>query len=167
MGEDRQPYRRRSQRFMTNLVDEVKSCLRPGSFARRCRRNGCSVILDGAPVPNCLIDMDTGLVGKNDSKCDYIFFGGNSNAWVVPIELKRGAFKVSQVVDQLRAGARFAETICEGFEVRFQPVVASGAVNRKQPRRGLRNKSTKIRFRGLDVNFERIRCGDSLTSVLK
>ena len=167
MGEDRQPYRRRSQRFMTNLVDEVKSCLRPGSFARRCRRNGCSVILDGAPVPNCLIDMDTGLVGKNDSKCDYIFIGGTDNAWVVPIELKKGAFNFSQVVKQLRAGAQFAETICEGFQVRFRPVVASGAVNQKKSRRDLRNKSTLIRFRGRNMSFERIRCGDSLTSVLK
>ena len=167
MGENWQFDRRGAQRFMTSLMDKVKRCLPPQSFTTSCSKSGCSVDLQNTPNPRLLLDMDSGVVGDNDSKCDYIFFGGNSNAWVVPIELKRGAFKVSQVVDQLRAGARFAETICEGFEVRFQPVVASGAVNRKQPRRGLRNKSTKIRFRGLDVNFERIRCGDSLTSVLK
>ena len=167
MGEDRQPYRRGTQRFMTSLVDKVKRCLPPHCFTTRCSRNGCSVDLQNTPNPRLLVDMDSGLVGENDSKCDHIFIGGNSNAWVVPIELKKDAFKVSQVVNQLRAGAQFAETTCEGFQVRFRPVVASGAVNQKKSRRDLRNKSTLIRFRGRNMSFERIRCGDSLTSVLK
>ena len=152
---------------MTNLVDKVKSCLPPRHFTTRCRKSGCSVDLRNTPDPWLLVDMDTDLIDENDSKCDYIFIGGCDNTWVVPIELKKGVFKVSQVVKQLQAGARFVETKCEGFTVRFRPVVASGAVNRKTPRRELRNKSAGITFRGQHFDFERIRCGDSLASLLK
>ena len=152
---------------MTNLVDKVKSDWPSKYFVNSCNKNGCSVSLSGTPTHRCLMDMDTGIVDVNETKCDYIFVGGTDNVWVVPIELKRGAFRVSQVVKQLQAGAQFAEMISKGFQVRFQPIIASGAVNRKQPRQELRNKTNMIRFRGQNVNFERIRCRDSLASVLK
>ena len=154
---------------MTNLVDKVMSCMPASCIARRCRRDGCSVNLRGVPVPHVLIDMDTGLVGNNDSKCDYIFIGGTtnaSNAWVVPIELKKGDFKAREVVAQLQAGAQFAETLCDCTHVQFLPVLASGTSHIAQ-RNELKKKSNWIVFRGRPVEVERIRCGEFLASALK
>ena len=151
---------------MTNLVDKVKNCMPPNCFAYTCRKNGCSVDLKNAPTPHLLIDMDTGLVGNNASKCDYIFIGGGANAWVVPIELKRGSAEASEVVKQLRAGARFAEMVCKGADVRFVPVLAIRKIKRAQ-RQELRKKSNRVAFRGRPVEVEPIRCGEFLASALK
>ena len=165
MGEDRQPDRRNAQWFMTNLVDKIKRCMPSHCLATRCRRNGCSVDLQNAPKPCLLIDMDTGLVGENDSKCDYIFIGGTDDVWVVPIELKRGSAEARNLVDQLRAGARFAEMICKGEQVRFVPVLACRGIKRAQ-RQELRKKSNRIAFRGRPVEVALLRCRGLLNSVL-
>ena len=150
---------------MTNLVDKIKRCMPSHCLATRCRRNGCSVDLQNAPKPCLLIDMDTGLVGENDSKCDYIVIGGTDDVWVVPIELKRGNAEARNVVDQLRAGARFAEMICKGEQVRFVPVLACRGIKRAQ-RQELRKKSNRIAFRGRPVEVALLRCRGLLNSVL-
>ena len=166
MGKDRQPDKRSPQRFMTNLVDKVKSCIPELRFAKRCRKNNCSVKLNGVPAPHVLIDVDKSLADKNITKCDYIFVGGTTNAWLVPIELKKGDFRASEVVAQLQAGAQFAETLSDCPHVRFLPVLASGASHKAQ-RNELKKKSNWIEFRGRPVEVEPIRCGGPLAWVLK
>ena len=152
---------------MTNLVDKVKSRISPNSFATKFSRDGCSVNLKGAPQPHVLIDMDKELVSDNDVKCDYIFVGGTGNAWVVPIELKRGSAEAKDVVEQLRAGARFAEEkICKEAQVCFVPVVGCGRIKSAQ-RQELRKRSNRIAFHGRPVEVRVVRCRGLLTSVLK
>ena len=150
---------------MTNLVDKVKSCIPELRFAKRCRKNNCSVKLNGVPAPHLLIDVDKSLTDKHITKCDYIFVGGTTNAWLVPIELKKGDFKASEVVAQLQAGAQFAETLCDCAHVQFLPVLASGASHKAQ-RNELKKKSNWIVFRGQPVEIEPIRCGGLLAPVL-
>ena len=151
---------------MTNLVDKIKCLISSGHIAKRCRRVGCSINLNDAPAPHVLINMDTGLVGASITKCDYIFVGGAKKCWIVPIELKRGSAKAIDAVEQLRAGARFAETICKGEQVSFVPVLGCGGIKSAQ-RQELRKKSNRIGFLGQLVEVEVIRCGGILTSVLK
>ena len=150
---------------MTNLVNRLRSCMPPDCFATRCRRDGCLVDLKEAPRPNVLLNMDAGLVGESDAKCDYIFVGGANNTWVVPIELKKGDAKISDVVKQLRAGARFVEKMCLGTQVQFVPVLASGSMHKAQ-RAELMKDRNKIGFRTDDTYIRRIRCGGLLTSAL-
>ena len=150
---------------MTNLVDKVKRCMPARCFTRRCRRDGCSVNLRGVPVPHVLIDMDTARVGKNDAKCDFIFIGGANITWVVPIELKKRNFEVSDIVVQLSAGTKFAEKFCIDTKVQFLPVLASERMAKAQ-RGELRDDRNTIPFRGRKVYIKRIRCGGLLTSVL-
>ena len=151
---------------MTNLVAFIKSRLPANSMANSCNRDGCSVNMRGVPVPHVLIDMDTGLVGKNDAKCDFIFVGGANIAWVVPIELKKRNFEISDVVEQLSAGIKFAEKMCFDTKVQFLPVLASGRMAKGQ-RDDLRDDRNTISFRGRKVYIERIRCGGLLTSAVK
>ena len=86
-------------------------------IVRRCRKEGCSVSLEKAPIPRILLDLDrpgVPFLSPNDSRCDYLFIGGpgeSDKAWVAPMELKKGDIKATTVVNQLRAGAEFAERL--------------------------------------------------------
>lgn len=152
---------------MTNLLAEVRKRIPSCCITTRCRRKRCSVSLKNAPRPHLIIDMDKAAISKNARKCDYIFIEESDNAWVVAMELKRGLAAASEIVEQLQAGALFADQkIPKKFRVRFCPLVASGAIW-KAERNKLKKKSNRIEFREEYVVVQRIKCGAPLTSALK
>ena len=108
---------------------------------------------------------------SDQTLCDYIFFGAKERDadkdWVVPMELKKGDVDISEVAKQLQGGADIANRIIpHDTSMNFIPVVASGNFS-KHEQRQLRNKSNNVRFRGRSAIIQRIRCGDTLTQVLK
>ena len=50
-------------------------------------------------------------LGQDQKRCDYLFVAEDpaDSGWVVPLELKSGRVDVFHSVEQLQAGARFAE----------------------------------------------------------
>lgn len=121
-----------------------------------------------SPKPSILIDVDKASTSKNEkqtTRCDFIFVGGSDESWVVPIELKKGPAKSSEVVKQLEAGAQFMDRLIpRNIPVRFRLVVAFRGI-RKQQANEL--KKRKIRFRGKEVQVKLLRCGGSLVSALR
>ena len=156
---------RREQILTSELLDAVRKELSPDCIVTRCREEGCSVNIRSSPRPSILIDMNKALTNANETKCDFVFVGGSDESWVVPIELKSGKAESSEVVEQLEAGARFADRIIpKEVPVRFRLVVASRGIKRQQANE---LKRSKIKFRGKDVGVERIKCGGSLAAVLQ
>ena len=120
-----------------------------------------------------IIDLDCKdlKLPSDQTKCDYIFLGAKEQDadrdWVVPMELKKGNVDVSEVAKQLQGGANIVNPIIpHDASMNFIPVVASGHFS-KHERDQLRKRSNQVRFRGKSEIVQRIRCGDSLTQVLK
>lgn len=123
--------------------------------------------MKNVPDEHLLIDVDKAGLSENQSKCDYIFIGCGEVTWVVALELKSGNPRTSTVVQQLRAGAEYADCIVpECAKVEFRPVVFSGKLHPAE-RVKLRRKENRVRFRGSNQYIVPRECGDLLTSVLK
>lgn len=154
---------------MADLVSQIRRKLPNECFATgRLRKKGCSVSLKNAPTPSVTTDMDKpqAPVGQDETKCDYIFIGGSSNVFLVPLELKRSKLDASDALKQLQAGANIADTriIPKGEGVQFQPVAVCGGKIHRNERRRLSQR--QIRFRGKHSNIQLLKCGDSLIKVL-
>ena len=154
---------------MANLVERIRESLPDGCLATgRLRKQGCSVSLAGAPTPSITIDMDKpqAPVKQNETKCDYVFIGGSSNVFLVPLELKRGKLDASDALKQLQAGANIADDriIPNGEDIQFLPVaVCGGKIHPAQRRRLLQSE---IRFNNQSSNIKLLRCGQRLADAL-
>ena len=154
---------------MTSLVQHVRASVPPNCIANRCKKQGCTVRLTGAPRPFVLIDMDCNelKVSQTSRRCDFMFIS-DDGSWVVPLELKGGNLDANDAMEQLQAGARFAERVVpRGSSVQFLPVAArDGRVHRAE-RDKLRSKKSRIRFRGQFVPIQLLRCGQPITQALR
>ena len=153
---------------MASLVSRIQSTIPSTCHARKCGMRGCSVSLKNAPQPFFLIQMDCDeLPGQNETRCDYIFIGGSNRVWLVPMELKKGALGVSKVMEQLQAGAKFAEEIIPRNEqVSFLPIVVFGGKAHHIEVRKLRQPANQIRFRGQRFNIQLLKCGSPLVEAI-
>ena len=154
---------------MANLVERIRESLPDGCFATgRLRKQGCSVSLTGAPMPSITIDMDEpqAPVGQDQTKCDYIFIGGSSNVFLVPLELKRGKLDASDALKQLQAGANIAAAriIPKHEQIQFLPVAVCGGKFHRAEIRQLSQR--KIHFRSQSSNVQLLRCGQRLANAL-
>lgn len=153
---------------MPNLVDYIKRTL-PNECQKKGKltKEGCTVSLKGAPSPSVKIDMDNekAPVRQNEPKCDYIFIGGSSDVFFVPLELKKGKLDASDIVNQLQAGSNIAATriIPKREQVQFLPV----AVCRKFRRAEIRRLSLrKIRFNNQTSDVLFLKCDQPLVEIL-
>ena len=107
---------------MGGLVEAVRANVDARCIVTRCSAEGCTVNMNGVRGAHILINMDCRRlgIGRRDSRCDFIFVSDDGDR-VVALELKRGSLDASDVVEQLRAGARFAERIVpRGVTVNFR-----------------------------------------------
>lgn len=152
---------------MTSLCDEVRRRVPPECITKDCEKECCSVDMTDVPDDHVLIDVDELGLSDNESKCDYIFVGCSEDTWVVAMELKRGNPKASTVVRQLRAGAKYVDSIIpRDATFHFLPVVVSGRIHPAE-RVKLRREENMVCFRGDSSNVVHRYCGDQLVSVLK
>lgn len=157
---------------MTGVVEVVrgrteKTCIKSGGL----RKEGCAVSLQGAPKPRLIIDFDKpgSPLQRQQTRCDYLFVAEAPTGpdWVVPMELKRGEMDASEVVGQLKAGARAAEQLVPStLAVTFRPVAAFGGGITKAQRNALRAPRNKVPFHGVAEFVRLIRCGGKLIQGL-
>lgn len=153
------------------LIGEVRENVSQEYLSSRCRRDGCSISLEGAPNQRLIIDFDkpNPLLGEHDTRCDFLFIAEEENdesSWVAPLELKRGGIDASEVIKQLQAGARAAERLIPQNEpVRFRPVAASGSRHRAELNK-LKQKTSRIRFHGSMEYVRLMSCGAPLIQAL-
>ena len=154
---------------MSALVASVARKVDDDCRANTCKKGNCSVSMNGAPAQRLIVDLDCATlpIQEDQKRCDYLFIGEQDNtAWVAPIELKGGSFKVKDVVEQLQGGSNVADSWLP-FESPFQfvPVMAYGKGARKKDFSDLRG--SKITLRGKKEKIKLIRCGAELVSKLK
>lgn len=154
---------------MANLVSRIQSIIHKTCHARKCGMSGCSVGLKNAPQPFFLIQMDCDKlpIGQNETRCDYIFIGGSDRVWLVPMELKKGGLGARAVIEQLQAGAKFAEKIIPRNEqVSFLPIAVFGGKVHRIELRKLQQSTNQIRFRNQRSNIKLLRCGSPLAEAI-
>lgn len=152
---------------MSGLLESVRERAGDDAIVDEIDRDGCSVALDGTPTPQVVLDLDSdslSLVGRH-KRCDYLFVGGASpDEWVVLVELKSGSLKVNDTAQQLRGGARLADTVLPDTGVfRLAAVVAHGRPLRHRVRRRLQDAEIRLRDRVCRPFL--IRCGAPLAPV--
>ncbi len=154
---------------MAGLVDAVRSKVAQKCLVTRCGAKGCSVSMKDAPRPNVLVNMDCRDLGIKDdaSKCDFMFVSDDGD-WVVALELKKGSVRASEMVGQLRAGARFADRIIpRNTTARFLPVAVYGGKLHRDEVNKFRQSANQINFRGKRVRVELMRCGRRMVEALR
>ena len=153
---------------MSALVAAVAQKVCERCHSKRCRKKGCSVSLQGVSAKRLVVDLDcTALqIPANQKHCDYLFVGEEgSTTWVVPIELKSGGFKVSEVVGQLQGGTRLAdEWLPPESPFQFVPALAYRKGVRKNVLEKLHLK--KFNLRGQERKAMLLRCGEDLGKIL-
>ena len=136
--------------------------------SKRCNKDGCRIDLKGMQETRVLVDMDCcGLpIPEGHKRCDYLLVADGSNkTWTVPIELKSGRWKATDVLEQLQEGAEVAGTwLPKGISIELTPVLAHGKSIHPQNLKTLRSR--KIHLRGQKKATVLIRCGDPLTKAL-
>ena len=145
-----------------------------------CSRDGCTLDMEGAPSPFVLIDLDCSqLLSKyhnlvKEGRCDYLFLGWDSETdpnvlWVVPIEIKVGNAKVTEVLRQLQQGAAFAASLLPSNleTISLLPLAVHLKKLHKAEHRRRRNKRNKVKLGGLKKSVRFVRCGTSLADFLK
>ena len=153
------------------VAEAVRGKIDPKCVTRQCREGKCEVSIRDTPETSFAISMDhpQSPVSRHSRRCDFLFVGSvhhGGEEWIMPMELKAGEVKASEVAAQLRAGAEVADRLVpSGAKISFRPVVASGKIH-KDERRNLLRRSNKINFRGKKEVIRRIRCGDPLTYAL-
>ena len=153
------------------VAEAIRAKIDPKCVTRQCREGNCEVSIHDTPETSFAIRMDhpRSPVSRNGRRCDFLFVGSmhhGGEEWIVPMELKAGEVKASEVAAQLRAGTEAAnQLVPPGANIRFRPVVASGKIH-KDERMKLLRSSNKITFRGKKEVIRRIRCGDPLTQAL-
>ena len=115
-----------------------------------CNRDKCRVELKDAPSVRLLIDMDCGAleIPRQEKRCDFLFIGEEATTtWIVPIELKSGRLRATDVLDQLEGGVRALDPyLPQGISFQLVPVLAHGKSIHPQDLKTLRSR--KIQLRG-------------------
>ena len=157
---------------MSGLVQRVRVKVDKRCIARRIRKKGCSVSLDGAPDPRVIVDFDKpgSPLEPSEQRCDYLFVANaaGSDGWVAPLELKRGRFHTGEFVRQLQAGAKAAEKLVpRSAEVRFRPIAVVGGRMTKEEWNRSRQKQNAVRFHGKYELLRSLSSGQKLVDKLR
>ena len=149
---------------MSGLVESVADKVPGECHARRLRKEGCSVSLEGIAKTRVVVDLDcrTLDLAPESKRCDYLVVDEELDASrVAAVELKSGNFKAGPVVEQLQGGADAADQwLPAGSGFQFVAVLAHGRGIHKEDQKTLRSR--KIKLRGQERQTVLIRCGGIL-----
>ena len=156
---------------MANLARLVRERVPKECVARTYSRDGCSIRLTDAPAVHVTVDLDCPALPlrAGTKRCDFVFVGEEArrdgHAWVVPIELKSGAFSARTVAAQLQAGADLADQwLPANARFQFVPVVAHGQGIRREKLKALQKSA--VTLRGQKRRPRLLRCGSPLRQAL-
>lgn len=147
---------------LTHIQEQVS----PDSLTNSCSGEGCQVCLTDIPSQKVVIDVETEFEARGDNRkrCDRLLFYGNAgkNTFIaVPIELKSGKAKESDVREKLENSLKFATTVApdrkESGETVYVPVLFHGrGINWTNPRH---RRQFIVRFQGKPLQILIGRCG--------
>jgi hypothetical protein len=143
--------------FHQNLRDQYRRAV-----VSQCSSKDCKLDLTSLPSLQTILDCD--LYSKNYQHtggiCDFLIFWSHSGLRAAAVEMKGGAWKVSEVQEQLQAGAKLIETLAGAERVAdFQPVLVSEGARPAEFKRFL---DKRVAFRGRPFHIILMRCGEKL-----
>ena len=154
---------------MSEVLNEIRIRVGEENLSTLRSRSGCGVNMTEAPSPRVVIDADRafpahGMAGK---RCDYVIFfcdTANNCLVAVPIELKGGDVKASEVSEQLQEGANFAERFTpETTETVCLPCLFHKGIHKREFQQLQR---ASVRFRGEGKPIKTARCNSPLIRAL-
>lgn len=126
-------------------------------------KEGCRVSMANIPSDRVVLDVDlVSPTGNTDTnQCDFVLFyidTAHNHLVGVPMELKRGDVKASEVVAQLQEGARIVDNcLPNDVDLNLILVLVHGGSMHKSQRNRL--STSRIRFRGEEFPINTARCG--------
>lgn len=130
-------------------------------------RDGCPLHKTDLPEPHILVNLDKVASINQQTRADFMLAADCSGGWIVPIEMKKGAPRISKAVGQLQSAAQIVEKWVKSCHVQnFRPVLVTGSMPTNAIRE-LKSRSNRVIFLGNPYPIERIRCGSILASVLQ
>ena len=147
-------------------LTHIRGQVSPDSLTNECGGERCKVYRTGIPKKRVVINVEKEFDVRGDSRkrCDRLLFYGNAgkNTFIaVPIELKSGKAKESDVREKLENGLKFAATVApdrkENGETVYVPVLFDGrGINRTNPRS---RRQFTVKFKGKTLRVLTGRCG--------
>ena len=147
---------------LTHIQEQVS----PDSLTNACSGEGCTVHLDDIPTERVVINVEKEFDArrKSEKRCDRMLFYGHAakkTFVAVPIELKSGKVKESDVREKLENSLKFATTLAPdpkgSGKTDYVPVLFDGrGINRTNPRS---RRQFTVNFQGKPVRVLIGRCG--------
>ena len=149
----------------SDLVANMTEAVPASSFAKRMRKQGCRVSLDGLERERLIIDVDE-IVPDGEVKCDYLFI--TNQPLIVPIEMKSGEVGASEAQRQLQAGADLAHKLVKPSNLRcdLKPIAFARRIHPLERQR-LKQSSHFVRYRGEAREITVASCGSFLVDALR
>ena len=149
---------------MSSLVNRLTREIPKDAFTKKCGKAGCEVPLTGTPSHKKVIDMDhPSLKIQGSTHCDFLFLCGehDDSDLDVPLELKSGSPRASEVIDQLQGGVNFVrDRLCKDDRIKLVPVLARGGRMHRKQLKALSGK--RVSLRGRKHRIKIIKCGAHL-----
>ena len=147
-------------------LTHIQKQVSPNSLTDKCSGERCTVHLVDIPEERVVINVEKEFDARGDNRkrCDRLLFYGNAgkNTFVaVPIELKSGKAKESEVREKLENSLKLAATVAPdrkaSGETVYVPVLFDGrGINRTNPRS---RRQFTVNFQGKSVLVLIGRCG--------
>ncbi|MDE0686941.1 MAG: hypothetical protein OXI61_02120 [Candidatus Poribacteria bacterium] len=150
---------------LSKELTHVREQVSPNSLTNSCSGEGCTVDLDDIPTKRVVIDVENEFDARQDNRkrADRLMFYGHKNTFVaVPIELKSGKAKESEVREKLENSLKFATTLAPdprgSRKTVYVPVLFNGrGINWTNPKR--RQQFLTVNFQGKTLRVLTGRCG--------
>lgn len=156
---------------MTSCVEQIRESVNLGCVVQGDLVKGnCTVFLDGSPHKYISIDFDhkSNPLGTKVTRCEFLYVAEHrGKVYVVLLELTTNSDKeVSKVFQQLRAGAKCAQTLIpRGTEVCFSAHLVSTPL-RKERYQMFRKSKRKVNFYQYHSRVNLSDCGTFLSEIV-
>ena len=158
-----------SKRNSKRILDDVRSSIGRENLASSCSRDGCRVHLDKINGDRVIADMDLAFDAHqmNGQRCDFVFYtvGLNGYLLALPMELKSGDVRASDVLMQLQGGVDFVKSVTP--QAVCHPVLFHGGSLRKPEHVALQKRKFPVNEHRLPVIVTRCDYSGNLAQCLK
>ncbi len=152
-------------------LSHIETKVSPNSITRDCGGERCKVYRTDLPRQRVVINLEKEFDSRRDNskRCDRLLFYKNKNIiYAVPIELKGGKGKESQVRAQLKSSLEFAASLVRALKKTvYVPIVfTKKGIKESSPKH--QKRELKVKFNGKTLNVLQGRCGrkKNLANVL-
>ncbi|MCY4404465.1 MAG: hypothetical protein OXD54_18020 [Candidatus Poribacteria bacterium] len=147
------------------VLRDLRARFDDSSIVNSCSGEGCNVYMDDIPPERVIVNLERefDLQQKTEKRCDRLLFfihPTDNNLYAVPIELKSGAARESDVIEKLENSLKFIAQIVPTpicSRIVYAPVLFEGRGIKWTNPKGTRQ--LRVTFRGSTLQILVGRCG--------